>query len=182
MAKKVFTTGDVARLLGININTVIKWFDDGKLDGFRLPTSHERRIPRSALRSFMIEHHIPLDLLAENQPANRTLERLPVDFSAELSTDADAPFGPYRARIKNLSANGARVQISDHGSVAIPTRKFAIQVNITDGPLRGARLSGKVVHMTPSDSNLGLGLLFNNIEDAVKTRIEAFISESRAGL
>jgi hypothetical protein len=28
--KKIFTTGEVARLLGININTVIKWFDEGR--------------------------------------------------------------------------------------------------------------------------------------------------------
>ena len=60
---RVFTTGQVARIFSVNINTVIKWFDEGKLKGFRLPSSNERRIYRESIVEFMKEHEISTDLL-----------------------------------------------------------------------------------------------------------------------
>ena len=61
--KKIYTTGEVAKILGLNINTIIKWFDDGKIKGFKLPGSNERRIPAKSLTEFMQVNDIPLDFL-----------------------------------------------------------------------------------------------------------------------
>jgi len=58
--KDVLTTGEVARLCGVAPRTVSKWFDSGKLRGFKIPGSRDRRIPRESLVRFMRAHGIPL--------------------------------------------------------------------------------------------------------------------------
>ncbi len=62
-AKQVFTTGEVAQICKVSQQTVIRCFDSGKLNGFRVPGSRFRRIPRESLVSFMKENQIPLDQL-----------------------------------------------------------------------------------------------------------------------
>jgi two-component system, OmpR family, response regulator len=61
--KQVFTTGEVAEICKVSQQTIIRCFDSGKLQGFRVPGSKFRRIPREALMEFMKENEIPLDLL-----------------------------------------------------------------------------------------------------------------------
>ncbi|NLE28205.1 MAG: response regulator [Phycisphaerae bacterium] len=61
--KQVFTTGEVAEICNVSQQTIIRCFDSGKLQGFRVPGSKFRRIPREALVQFMKENDIPLDLL-----------------------------------------------------------------------------------------------------------------------
>ena len=65
--KKVFTTGQVAKMCQVAPRTVSKWFDSGKLKGYRIPGSQDRRIPREQLLRFMKEHEMPLGQLAEEQ-------------------------------------------------------------------------------------------------------------------
>ena len=59
--KDVLTTGDVARICRVAPRTVSKWFDTGKLRGYRIPGSRDRRIPLQQLVAFMRAHGIPLD-------------------------------------------------------------------------------------------------------------------------
>ena len=42
--KEVLTTGEVARICRVAPRTVSKWFDTGKLRGYRIPGSRDRRI------------------------------------------------------------------------------------------------------------------------------------------
>src|SRR5262249_24900352 len=63
LVKDVFSTGEVADICSVSQQTVIRCFDEGKLDGFRVPGSKFRRIPRESLIRFMKEHRIPLDRL-----------------------------------------------------------------------------------------------------------------------
>ena len=58
--KNVLTTGEVARLCNVAARTVSKWFDSGKLRGYRIPGSRDRRIPAAELSRFMKQHKIPL--------------------------------------------------------------------------------------------------------------------------
>lgn len=62
-SKQVFTTGEVAQVCNVSQQTVIRCFDSGRLQGFRVPGSRFRRIPRDALLTFMKSNHIPLDHL-----------------------------------------------------------------------------------------------------------------------
>lgn len=62
--KKVFTTGEAAALCGVSQQTIIRSFDSGQLQGFRVPGSKFRKIPRDNLIRFMKENGVPLnDLL-----------------------------------------------------------------------------------------------------------------------
>lgn len=66
--KNLFTTGEAAEICNISQQTIIRCFDSGKLDGFRVPGSRFRRIPRENLVRFMKENGIPLDnLMVERQ-------------------------------------------------------------------------------------------------------------------
>jgi excisionase family DNA binding protein len=59
--KRVLTTGEVARICHVAPRTVSKWFDTGKLRGYRIPGSRDRRIPLDQLVAFMRAHDMPLD-------------------------------------------------------------------------------------------------------------------------
>jgi two-component system response regulator RpaA len=58
--KKVLTTGQVAKICKVAPRTVSKWFDSGRLRGYRIPGSQDRRIPREQLIKFLKEHGMPL--------------------------------------------------------------------------------------------------------------------------
>ena len=60
--KQVFTTGEAAELCNVSQQTIIRCFDSGRLNGFRVPGSRFRRIPRAELIRFMRENDIPTGL------------------------------------------------------------------------------------------------------------------------
>jgi excisionase family DNA binding protein len=80
--KNLFTTGEAADICNISQQTIIRCFDSGKLDGFRIPGSRFRRIPRDNLIRFMKENGIPLDNL-QTQSAGR-IKILIVDDDEEI--------------------------------------------------------------------------------------------------
>jgi two-component system, OmpR family, response regulator RpaA len=61
--KQVFTTGEAADICKVSQQTIIRCFDSGRLNGFRVPGSKFRRIPRAELVRFMQQNEIPLDQL-----------------------------------------------------------------------------------------------------------------------
>ena len=64
---KVFTSGEAARICGVSPDTVSRWFDLGELEGYRLGSGGDRRIPYESLRKFMLSHGIPLNRLEEGE-------------------------------------------------------------------------------------------------------------------
>jgi len=77
--KSVLTTGEVARLCHVAPRTVSKWFDQGKLRGYRIPGSRDRRIPRAELVGFMRAFGMPMDAL--DAGVRRVLLVSPADLS-----------------------------------------------------------------------------------------------------
>ena len=61
--KQVFTTGEAAEICKVSQQTIIRCFDSGRLQGFRVPGSKFRRIPRAELLRFMRTNDIPADVL-----------------------------------------------------------------------------------------------------------------------
>ncbi len=59
--KKVFTTGEAARVCKLSQQTIIRCFDSDQLGGFRVPGSKFRRIPREELVRFMKANGLPMD-------------------------------------------------------------------------------------------------------------------------
>jgi excisionase family DNA binding protein len=62
---KVFTTGQVAEICQVAPRTVSKWFDSGRLRGYRIPGSRDRRIPRESLKAFLRANGLPLGELQD---------------------------------------------------------------------------------------------------------------------
>jgi excisionase family DNA binding protein len=56
---RVFTTGQVAKICSVAPRTVQKWFDSGKLRGYRIPGSQDRRVPREQLIRFLRDNGMP---------------------------------------------------------------------------------------------------------------------------
>jgi excisionase family DNA binding protein len=61
--KDLYTTGEAADICKVSQQTIIRCFDSGRLEGFRIPGSKFRRIPRESLVKFMRSNKIPLDNL-----------------------------------------------------------------------------------------------------------------------
>lgn len=62
-SKRVFTTGEAAQVCKVSQQTIIRCFDSGRLEGFRVPGSRFRRIPRDELIRFMKSNDIPTEIL-----------------------------------------------------------------------------------------------------------------------
>ncbi|MCS5632703.1 MAG: response regulator [Pirellulaceae bacterium] len=97
---KVFTTGQVAKICKVAPRTVSKWFDSGRLQGYRIPGSQDRRIPRDSLIKFLKEHGMPLGdledeamakvlIVAQDQVLIENLKReLPTERSFKVAVAA----------------------------------------------------------------------------------------------
>jgi excisionase family DNA binding protein len=97
---KVFTTGQVAKICKVAPRTVSKWFDSGRLKGYRIPGSQDRRIPREYLIRFLKEHGMPLGDLEDEAMAKVLLvgqdqvlienlkQKLPLDRSFKVAVAA----------------------------------------------------------------------------------------------
>ncbi len=77
--KDLFTTGEAAQICKVSQQTIIRCFDAGRLEGFRIPGSRFRRIPRQSLMKFMKANSIPLDNLESGKK-----KVLIVDDDAEI--------------------------------------------------------------------------------------------------
>jgi len=65
--KAVYTTGEAAGICKLSQQTIIRCFDSGQLEGFRVPGSKFRRIPRDKLLKFMKENNIPMDGMEDDR-------------------------------------------------------------------------------------------------------------------
>lgn len=84
MKQKFYTTGQAAKICGISQQTIIRCFDSGRLEGFRIPGSKFRKIPYENLLGFMRENNLPLeDFLNENKANLET-----VNYRLESKPDA----------------------------------------------------------------------------------------------
>ena len=118
--KRVFTTGDVARLCSVAPRTVSKWFDSGRLRGYRIPGSKDRRIPVDQLVRFMRAHGIPLNGL-ESGPRLLILDGDPT-FGTALKTALQA-----RGGFEVLIATS----VFEAGALAITARPAAMLVDLS---------------------------------------------------
>ena len=71
--KRVYTTGQVAKLAKVAPRTVSKWFDSGDLKGYRIPGSLDRRIPYESLLDFFRRHNMPQAEELEQSVKSRVL-------------------------------------------------------------------------------------------------------------
>lgn len=60
MQEDVITAGKAAKLAGVSNRTLCKWFDTGKIKGYRVPESTHRRIIKSSLLEFLKANGMPI--------------------------------------------------------------------------------------------------------------------------
>lgn len=99
---KVFTTGQVAKICKVAPRTVSKWFDSGRLKGYRIPGSQDRRIPREYLIKFLKEHGMPLGELEDET----TAKVLIVAQDQVLIENLKRELAPERAFKVTVAASG----------------------------------------------------------------------------
>lgn len=63
--QKILTTGQVAKLCKVAPRVVSRWFDSGRLRGYRIPGSQDRRIPVEQLLRFLRECNMPIPVEIE---------------------------------------------------------------------------------------------------------------------
>lgn len=55
---KVYTTGQIAKMLCVAPRTVSKWIDNGDLKGFKIPKTDHRRVKHEDLKEFCQKHNL----------------------------------------------------------------------------------------------------------------------------
>src|SRR5580765_4634684 len=116
--KKVFTTGQVAKICKVAPRTVSKWFDSGRLKGYRIPGSQDRRIPREQLIKFLKEHGMPLGELEEEEWHKILVigaEKLFIDRLQEMLPDSE----DYRYHVANSGFEAGIMAQSFHPDTII---------------------------------------------------------------
>lgn len=54
----IYTTGQVAEIFGVTTRHVCQWFDSGRMRGYRIPGSQDRRIAGEHIEKFADEYGI----------------------------------------------------------------------------------------------------------------------------
>ena len=96
----IYTTGQIAKICKVAPRTVSKWFDSGRLRGYRIPGSQDRRIPREHLINFLKEHGMPLGEL-EQESIGRILN---VGVSDELREAVGAHLNSDEFRCESVES------------------------------------------------------------------------------
>lgn len=113
--KRNLTTGDIAKLCGVNFRTVIRWIQRGHLKAFQLPGRGDNRVQVADFIAFLNENSMPIPeellpprtrvLIVEgDQKTAATMERAlqRAGFETRLATDsfsAGALLGSFTPRV-----------------------------------------------------------------------------------
>ncbi len=92
---EVFSSGQVAKICHVAARTISKWIDAGRLHGYRIPGSQDRRVTRENLVRFLRENDMPLPPELEDEPVTLGLGVPPLlctlgRFGAVIQTAFDA--------------------------------------------------------------------------------------------
>ena len=134
---KVFTTGQVAKICKVAPRTVSKWFDSGRLKGYRIPGSQDRRIPREYLIKFLKEHGMPLGDLEDEAMAKVLLvgqdqlliENLKRHLPAENSFKIQVAASGFEAGIQAESFHLVGMVDTVFADVAQPDQARIVAIN-----------------------------------------------------
>ena len=99
LPKRNLTTGDIAKLCGVNFRTVIRWIQRGHLKAFQLPGRGDNRVQLQDFLQFLRDNDMPIP--EELQPAGRRV--LLVDHDAKTASSLQKALG--RAGFEATVAN-----------------------------------------------------------------------------
>ena len=165
--RKVFPTGQVAKICKVAPRTVSKWFDSGRLRGYRIPGSQDRRIPREHLVRFLKEHGMPLGEL-EDEVIRRVLV---------VDPRADQMVGRLREMLS--SDEDFRIEAAasgfEAGLKAEQVRPDCVLINLDVGGMDGRAIADNL-RQNPNFQNTVLIALVNQGQmiDPAELRVRGF--------
>jgi hypothetical protein len=147
------TTGQVAKFADVASRTVCKWFDAGKLKGYRIPGSNDRRIPPGEVLRFLIAHGMPVP--AELAPLRVLYFGLESDEAAVLAA-LGAELAPDPIWFGRLLGDGTPVGAAVVGDAeGLGFARQAVTHTLSLHPLAVVTL---VVSADVSDAGVGAGV------------------------
>jgi len=140
--KRNLTTGDIAKLCGVNFRTVIRWIQRGHLKAFQLPGRGDNRVQVADFIEFLNENNMPIP--EELQPLGRRV--LIVEGDDKLA----------KAMEKSLRNTGFETKVATDGFQAgALANTFNPGVMIVDVGMKG--MDGpQAVNVIRNDARLGL--------------------------
>ncbi len=91
--KRNLTTGDIAKLCGVNFRTVIRWIQRGHLKAFQLPGRGDNRVQVADFIEFLNENNMPI----------------PEELQPSAKKGAHRRGGPEIRHLDGKSAAGRRI-------------------------------------------------------------------------
>ena len=64
--QEIYSTGQVAQICRVHLQTVIKWCDSEKIKNYKTPGGN-RKVLKKDLQTFLDENNIPLDQKKQNE-------------------------------------------------------------------------------------------------------------------
>lgn len=121
-AQSPMTTGQAAKECRVADRTLAKWMDSGKLKGYYLPGSRERRFLKSDLLEFMRQHKIPPSRELVDCVEGGTDIVYGLDTSYEPGTDVLVFDDPFELGYRVATLNPKRVVICDCDGIVMMAR------------------------------------------------------------
>lgn len=140
--KRNLTTGDIAKLCGVNFRTVIRWIQRGHLKAFQLPGRGDNRVQVADFIDFLNENNMPIP--EELQPSAKKV--LIVEGDKRSATSME----------KALQGAGFETRLATDGfSAGALASSFGPNVMTVDVGMKGIDGAGAIKLMR-EDARLGL--------------------------
>lgn len=140
--KRNLTTGDIAKLCGVNFRTVIRWIQRGHLKAFQLPGRGDNRVQVSDFIEFLNENNMPVP--EELQPSVKRV--LIVEGDKKTATSME----------KALQKAGFETKLATDGfSAGAMASAFQPSVMTVDVGMKGVD-GAQAIQLVRGDARLGL--------------------------
>lgn len=167
--KDVLTTGEVAKICNVAPRTVSKWFDSGKLRGYRIPGSKDRRIPREQLIRFMKAHNMPLENIDSGGIALLAVVS-DADFGEALALAVERESNYQLQHVRSAFEAGARAQEIGPSAIIVDTEVSGMSGRNAVRAVRNIeslRDCGLIAMAASSDSGAREALLQDGYDDVL---------------
>ncbi|TQV87594.1 response regulator [Aliikangiella coralliicola] len=104
LAVKTYTTGEIAKICGVNFRTVIRWIEKGYIEAYKLPGRGDNRVTEDSLVKFLKNNNMPIP--SEIETVNKRV--LVVDDDEKMA----------RAISRTLKKAGFDTDIAHNGFIA----------------------------------------------------------------
>lgn len=140
--KRNLTTGDIAKLCGVNFRTVIRWIQRGHLKAFQLPGRGDNRVQVADFIEFLQENNMPIP--EEIQPSAKRV----------LIIEGDQDTATSMRKVLKKAGFDAEVA-SDGFSAGALARSFNPSVMTVDVGMKGID-GAEAIKLMRQDPQLGL--------------------------